>query len=128
MEKDFFGWTKQKQKLHYKRKVKYFADREVWWCALGVNVGHEQDGKGSRYVRPVVIRKKFSADACLVVPLTGRRREGKYYVPIGSLGRKHPSAIISQLRFVDRRRLINKIGTVQKETFEGLRKAAKQML
>jgi hypothetical protein len=59
MEKDFFGWAKVKANLHHKRKINYFNEREVWWCAMGANIGHEQDGKGKLWTRPVLILRKI---------------------------------------------------------------------
>ena len=128
MEKDFFGWAGEKQRLHEKRKVTYFSEREVWWCALGVNIGHEQDGKGRRFARPVVIVKKFSAQTCIVVPLTTREKKGRFYASLGTVKGRPVTAIISQIRLIDRRRLLNKLGTVKKDAFEDMRKAVRDLI
>jgi mRNA interferase MazF len=127
-EKDFFGWIEEKKRLHEKQKEVYFDEREIWWCALGVNIGFEQDGKGERYERPVVIIKKFNAHACAVVPLTARDKKGWYYLALGIIEGRNATAILSQVRFVDRRRLINKIGTLPESPFAELKKAVTDRL
>ena len=128
MEKDFFGWIKEKKRLHEKKREVYFAEREIWWCALGVNVGFEQDGKGERYERPVVIIKKFNAHACAVIPLSTRDKKGWYYFPLGEIGGRKATAILSQIRFIDRRRLINKVGTLPEDIFSELKKAVTERI
>ena len=55
MEKDFDTWNENKKKIHAKMSAVFYHEREVWWCALGVNVGYEQDGSGPEYYRPVLV-------------------------------------------------------------------------
>src|SRR3712207_4346041 len=92
MEKDFFGGAEVKQKVNERKRAPYYNVGQIWWCSLGANVGIEQDGKGPQYVRPVVVLTKFNEHACLVVPLTGRERQGRYYSTSASsaLGRPRP--------------------------------------
>ncbi|MHB1769833.1 MAG: type II toxin-antitoxin system PemK/MazF family toxin [Minisyncoccota bacterium] len=97
-----------------------FHEREVWWCALGVNIGFEQDGGQEDFERPVVVLKKFNLDACLIVPLTGRQKEGKYYFPVGRIEDREAVAVLSQVRFIDRKRLENKICTLKEDVFRSL--------
>ncbi len=66
MEKDFEAWHKKKVGIHKKPKTVFFHEREIWWCALGANVGNEQDGKGALFTRPVLILKKGSVSTMLV--------------------------------------------------------------
>ena len=49
-----------------------FKEGEVWWCSVGLNVGEEEFGKGERFVRPVLIFKKFTQNSFLGIPLTGQ--------------------------------------------------------
>ena len=56
--KKFSDWTKLKIRIHSRRKKVYFKEREIWWVSLGVNIGHEQDGKNIRFERPVLILKR----------------------------------------------------------------------
>lgn len=126
-KKDFENWNKQKQQLEVSQPVLFFHEREVWWCRLGVNIGFEQDGTNSQFARPVVVLKKYSTNACLVVPLTSKDKKGTYYFDIGIVGGKQAKAVLSQLRFVDKRRLINKADMISLEIFEKLKSAIIQI-
>jgi hypothetical protein len=45
MQKDFPGWHRHKEQLHAQHQTPTFQEREIWWCSVGVNIGHEMDGK-----------------------------------------------------------------------------------
>jgi len=120
MQKDFWRWHDKKGNLNGAEGTALFHEREVWWCALGVNIGYEQDGGGELFTRPVVILAKCNLDACLVVPLTARPKKGKYYFPIGDVAGRQAVAVLSQIRFVDRKRLAMKIATLDQDTFQSL--------
>jgi mRNA interferase MazF len=123
MEKDFDGWNGRKKTLNGAEGTALFHEREVWWCALGVNIGFEQDGRGGDFERPAIILKKFNLDACLVVPLTTRSKQGKYYLSVGAIEGRDAVAVLSQLRFIDRKHLSNKICTLDERTFRTLTNA-----
>lgn len=123
MYKDFKKWHKLKENIHKQKSEIFFHEREIWWCSLGVNVGFEQDGSGDNFQRPVVIVKKFNLDACLIVPLTTTQKKGKYYFAIGEIDSKNATAVLSQVKFIDRKRLVNKAGILDEETFNRLFKA-----
>ena len=53
----------------------------MWWCALGINVGVETDGKHGNFERPVLVLMKFNKDAVLVVPLSSNAKRNPYYYP-----------------------------------------------
>jgi mRNA interferase MazF len=114
MEKDFFGWAKIKQEVQERKRPPFFGVGQIWWCSLGANVGNEQDGKGPAFVRPVVVLTKFNEQSCLVIPLTGRERSGRYYVPLGDVTGRPSSAILSQVRLIDSKRLLQKIGSISR--------------
>ncbi len=117
MQKNFEKWNKRKIVIDNVKGSALFHEREIWWCSLGVNVGYEQDGGQKDFARPVVIIKKFNLDACLVIPLTSKSREGKYYFPLGKIKEREAVAVLSQIRFIDRRRLEEKICTLSKTVF-----------
>lgn len=123
MKKDFWKWHKKKEEIDNTKGTALFHEREIWWCALGTNIGFEQDGSGELFTRPMVILSKFNLDACLVVPLTAKLKKGKYYFPIGNASGRDAVAVLSQLRFVDRKRLAVKIATLDQKTFQELTRA-----
>jgi mRNA-degrading endonuclease toxin of MazEF toxin-antitoxin module len=118
MEKDFDAWNERKKNIDGKNTPEFrWKEKEVRWCELGLNIGDEENGKDSHYVRPVVILKKFSNRSCLVVALTTKRKSGKYYLYLGEINNEHSTAIISQIRFVDARRLLEYVATLSDEKF-----------
>jgi mRNA interferase MazF len=118
MEKDYGGWNVKKQDINKRGDAPFYHEREVWWCALGVNVGFEQDGTGANYDRPVLIIRGFNPHVFFGVALTGRKREGKYYVSVGEIEGREASVILSQARLIDSKRLIRKMATMSEEQFE----------
>ena len=128
MDKDFDRWNKNKKQIHLTHENKLYHAREVWWSSLGTNIGFEQDGTGEDGERPVLILKGFSKQVCLVVPLTTSKKKNPYNLFLGKIGDKEASAIISQIRLIDTKRLINKIGFIDQEIFDRTRKAVKDLI
>ncbi len=126
--KDFDTWSIQKKELHTTGTAKLYHSREVWWCILGVNVGFEQDGSGSSSSRPVLILKGFSKYVCLAIPLTTSAKTNPYHFPLGKIDTKESFAILSQLRLIDTRRLVDKICFVSIEKFEEIKKAVRDLI
>jgi len=126
MKKDFDSWNEEKKQTEAESSRLYTV-REIWWCQLGVNVGSEQNGKGSRFLRPCVIVRGFGADACLVIPLTTSPKEHRLRMPIGVVQKKEARANLSQLRIVDTRRLVEKVGFLNKDVFEELKKRIREL-
>ena len=60
MLKRFLEWIGLKEKLHTAdNKPPLFKEGEIWWSAIGENVGIEVNGKGKPFSRPVYIYKKL---------------------------------------------------------------------
>src|SRR3989344_6049541 len=127
MNKDFDKWNKVKKETNTE-KPRLYTVREVWWCQLGVNIGTEQDGSGERFLRPAVILRGFGPDACLVIPLTTSTRKHPLRVSVGAVEGRSARANLSQIRVVDTRRLVEKIGFLEKELFANIRKTARGLL
>lgn len=118
MEKDFGGWHYLKTNLQGRENGPYFSEREIWLCSVGLNLGHEEDGKGDRFLRPVIIFKKFTSDLFWGIPLTSSGRKGPFHYQFGFKGRTS-TAVLSQVRALDRRRLLRRSGIMpEKEFFE----------
>lgn len=127
MKKDFDRWNQEKKKAHGE-KPRLYTVREIWWCRLGVNIGTEQDGSGALFLRPAIILRGFGPDACLVAPLTTSSREHPLRVSAGVIDGLQARANLSQLRVVDTRRLVEKIGFLEKGIFTNIRKIARDLL
>lgn len=127
MKKDFDGWNTIK-KTTDEEKPRLYTIREIWWCRFGVNIGTEQGGRGEKFLRPALILRGFGPDACLVVPLTTSTREHPLRVSVGLVDGRPARANLSQIRVVDTRRLVEKIGFLEKTIFANTRKAARELL
>ena len=126
MEKDFDHWNELKKEVNSGEVLPLYHAREIWWAHLGVNVGYEQDGTGASYQRPVLIIRGLSPYVCLVVPLTTSKKRDRFYIT--AVEGKRAAAIVSQIRLIDPRRLINKVGTLERALFDPIRKAARKLL
>jgi mRNA-degrading endonuclease toxin of MazEF toxin-antitoxin module len=93
-----------------------------------VNVGFEQDGTGANYDRPVLIIQGFNSHVFFGVALTGKKKYGKFFMPIGEVEGREASVILSQTRLIDTKRLIRKAGTLDIDIFEKICEELKQTL
>jgi mRNA interferase MazF len=123
MEKDFNGWILKKKKIESDLPWIFCHRREIWWCSLGINVGFEEDGKGKRFSRPVVVIRGFNEKIFIGVVLTTQKKSGDFYFPLGVVGDKEAYAILSQIRLIDTKRLIRKIAVLDEAIFEELKNA-----
>ena len=126
--KDFDRWNSEKKAIHKAPGAKFCYPREVWWCALGVNVGFEQDGTGRNFDRPVAVIRGFNERLFFAVALTGKRKEGKYYFPLGMISGREASAVLSQVRLIDAKRLVRKMETLDEKVFGELKNALQRAL
>jgi|SRR3989344_4228619 len=129
MKKDFKRWHNKKTGIHNDKVRPFFHEREIWFAALGENVGFEQDGNGENFLRPVLIFKKFNNEVIWALPLTRTNKTGKYYFRISLANHdgkrdNRPSVIIlSQLRLVDAKRLQYKTSTITEDEFAKTKEA-----
>lgn len=91
-------------------------------------MGFEQDGSGDEYRRPVVVLKGLSKRTFVAIPLTASTKSHPMRPSVGRVGDEEARALISQVRVVDTKRLVRKIGYLDKGAFESIRKTVKDML
>jgi len=117
--KNFQGWSKLKKILHSLPIYLQFNEGEVWWAALGANIGIEIDGKGENFDRPIVIVRKFSKDHMWVVPLTRRTIiNNKVHLSLSfKIFGVPTAAMITQLQTMSQERLLRRIGILTKDQF-----------
>jgi len=127
MTKDFQQWHTKKEFLHKEKIRPFFHEGEVWFCSLGANVGFEQDGRGVDFLRPILVVKKFNQELCWGLPLTRSQKQGQYYFSF-PLNGQISTAILSQLRLIDGKRLQYRIGDVVADDFGIIRKRLAQLL
>ncbi|HEY9583640.1 MAG TPA: type II toxin-antitoxin system PemK/MazF family toxin [Candidatus Paceibacterota bacterium] len=127
-KKDFDGWNVNKKAVNNKVAPLFWYEREVWWNSLGINIGHEQDGSSEDYSRPVLILRKLSHDTCIIMPLTTSKNIHKYRPSIGIFEGEENKVVLTQMKVIDSRRLLKKIGTVNLNIFNEIRKIARELL
>jgi mRNA interferase MazF len=126
--KDYEIWHKKKLFINnHKLRDKYFYEREIWFCHLGENIGFEEDGKGSNFFRAVIVLKKFNNNVALIIPLSTKIKDGKYYFSF-KINEIENVAILSQIRMVDSKRFEYKIGILEKTIFNQLKEKLKTLL
>ena len=115
--KEFDKWNTSKKNTDTKVVSRdfYFYQREVWWCAVGVNMGVEVDGKHNDFERPVLVIKKFNGEMFWGVPLTTKERPQLLRVE-HEKGASY--ANLAQLRVMSTKRLLRKIGMITEESFK----------
>lgn len=127
--KNFPLWNNEKIEIHNNKQRPFFHVREVWFCTMGANIGYEQDGRGKEFMRPVIIVRKFNNEVLWGIPLTTKSKTGKYYFPFQIEGLPEGStAILSQLRLIDAKRLQYKIGMMDSSDFEIVKTKLRQLL
>ena len=128
-ERDYRKWHKSKSEIEKVDEVlPYFREGEVWWCRLGANVGHEEDGKGESFSRPVLILKKFNQFVFWALPLSTKLKKNPYYLVCECDDKQIRAAMTSQLRLISSKRLTDKITIVNNRSFETIKKAIKDLL
>ncbi len=120
MKEDYYFWNVKKIDINSKVNKLFFHEREILFSHTGLNVGSEQNGKGKSFGRPVIILCKFSKEIFWGIPLTTKNKVGSYYVSVNLGDSVDRTAIIPQLRVMDARRLYQKIGIINKETYENI--------
>lgn len=79
-------------------------------------------------MRPVIIIKKFNNEIFWCIPLTTKIKTGKHYHSFSFDEKEISTAIISQLRLIDAKRLQYKVGDINKGDFEEIKRKIRQFL
>jgi mRNA interferase MazF len=121
--KQFDRWNEVKKRtdkvqMHFRVKP-----REIFWLKIGQNIGHEEFGKGKEFVRPVIVIRQLTSDLFIGVPTTTSKKEDNdYFHNINYLNHKkdkvHSVAMLLQFKTYSKKRLLSKMGTVNKNEFD----------
>jgi len=120
----FEKWNVLKQKSHFNQKIIGIKERDILFVRMGKNVGYEQDGKGEEFLRPVVILKKFNKNMFLAIALTTQKKENRYHFEFQYKNRSDKvitnSAILSQVKMYDTKRVKYKSGMISIDDFKSM--------
>lgn len=126
--KDFDGWIVKKKEYHYQPKLPpMFKERDIWWVSVGINVGYEEDGKHEKYIRPVLVLKKFSRDLFLGVPMSTKIKDNRYYIGV-TVGGSVVSTLISQIRVFSAKRMQDKLAELDSNDFKKVKSEVIKMI
>jgi putative NAD(P)H nitroreductase len=114
---EFDLWNQQKKQANQNSKQKYFKERDVFFCRVGKNIGHEQNGSGEKFLRPVIVVRKFTKNLFWGVPTTTKPKFGSFYHKF-MLGDTVDYALLPQLKLFDTKRIAYKVGQVAKNDFK----------
>lgn len=124
--KDFTGWIKLKENIHKIGRIRSFREGEIWWAAMGENVGIEINGKNDVFSRPVLVFRKFGPEGFLGIPLSSQIHNGIWYSNFSHNGIAE-CALLSQIRVLSVSRLYKRIGKVTKEDYEKIAAGLKKL-
>lgn len=125
---EYDGWHVQKKMLAHKADRLLFKEMEIWWCAIGMNLGGEVYGKGNGFRRPVLVLKKLSENLCIVLPMSTKKKVGTWFTRV-NFHNKQYTVCLYQIRVVDaHKRFYKKIATVNVEEFVHIKEKLKLLL
>ena len=110
------AWFPVKENKHATKvkKLQKVTNGEVWWTAVGENVGVEINGKSEYFSRPVVVFKKLSHLGFMGIPLTTQAHDGPWYIKFRFQG-KNICAVLSQAKVFSTARLYNRLGQIAED-------------
>ncbi len=114
MDKRFDEWIEVKSDLHEAYVVRRIREGDIWWCALGENVGIEINGKSKTFARPILVLRKLGKYSFMGIPLTSKRHIGSWYAKFYFRGIEQYAAL-AQARVVSVARLYRKIGEADQQ-------------
>ena len=128
---NFDKWNEVKKETENDNVSFGFKNRDIFYIKMGQNIGYEQNGKGDSFVRPIVIFKGFNQDMFFGIPLSSQLKEGKFYYTFSFMKGDNLStniALLSQMRLFSSKRLLNKIGVMDKNNFEEMKTKFKKLI
>jgi len=133
MDKEFDIWNEVKKNTNKIDFILSIKPREIYFSKLGYNIGSEQYGKGKDFVRPLIIIRQLTKDLFIGVPTTtSKKANNDYFHTISyrdNLNRDIiSSAMILQQRVFSKKRLLNKIGKIDIQSFEDIKEKLKRLI
>ena len=121
-ENDFNKWNKLKQKLNNKTKNINILNGNIYWVAVGKNIGVESYGKGDKFLRPVLVYKKLSHNYFIGIPLTSKEKKGNYFFEFEFKNQKS-YAMFNQIKTFSSNRIIKFMGRISRKDFKLLKES-----
>ena len=126
--KKYDAWNRVKKKINEKEKLITYKERDIFWANIGENIGFEQNGKGSDFMRPILVFRKFTNKMFLGVPLSTQLRDGSFFFQFQFLEDKRSTALLVQAKMFDVKRLDRRIGMINKDDFATMEDRMKKLM
>jgi mRNA interferase MazF len=120
-------WHPLKKNLAIREKLPFSAERQVWWCSIGFNLGGEAYGKGASFTRPVLILKKLNFATFIGIPMSSKLKVRSDYHIIDFKGKQN-ALMLGEIRKFDSRRLMDKMGRLSEDKFRQVWEALAQYI
>ena len=126
--KKYDDWNRVKKKINEKETLITYKERDIFWANIGENIGFEQNGKGSDFMRPILVFRKFTNKMFLGVPLSTQLRDGSFFFQFQFLEDKRSTALLVQAKMFDVKRLDRRIGMINKDDFANMEVKMKKLM
>ncbi len=95
-----------------------------------LTLGLKKMEKGIIFLRPVLVVRVYGFTSAVVIPLTTTIKKGPFYFNLGEINNEGniSIALLSQMRLVDTKRFVEKIGKIDAEKFKEIKKAIQELL
>lgn len=122
-------WNQKKKETNYEGSYPtYFQAGQIWWTQLGQNIATEVVGKGDNFLRPTLILRVVYGNASIVIPLTTIERSGNYYFNFLDSKANRQCALLTQIRYIDGKRLKYPLSNIKKEDLNNLLESLYKLL
>lgn len=135
MIESFDQWNEVKKEISKEKVLFGFKQRDIFYIKMGKNLGYEQNGKGGKFVRPIIVLKKLNNKMFVGIPLSTQIKQGNFFYYFEFMKKsKHSeqlmqnNAILAQIRTFSTKRLLNKIGTMKQDDFIQMKDKLKKLL
>jgi mRNA interferase MazF len=126
--KDFVKWFLVKTNIDSRiYNPPLFKEGQIWWCSIGENVGGEISGKGEYFRRPVLIIRKLDRFSFIGLPITSQTKTGSWYFNL-KVNNQDNSIIMSQIRYIDYRRMDKIISTITADDLKIVRESLIELI
>ena len=130
--KKFDEWNEAKKATESIERKVGIKPRELFWVKIGINIGSEEYGKGENFTRPVIIIRRLTHDLFLGVPTTTSIKYDDYFHSFEynheNKGKHQTTAMILQVKVFSTKRIMKRIGMVDKENFKIIQEKIKRLV
>ena len=127
-KQEFEKWNQEKILLNKNNNLRTYREWELWYISMWKNIWFEQDWKWEKFLRPVLIFKKFNKNIFYWIPLTTKEKNNIFHFWFINTKWKQSFAILSQMRLFDSKRLLRNIWSIKFRDLKILKQKIKELI